>query len=151
MSECLSHGWATLITDHLKEKKLASLDKITADTIKRKQRWHQQMQQGLSDITSPPISSTDSTPSQNSTRMPLTSASGGEGGAVEMFNHERGTPSTQRFGEESMMEVDGGGGKPRPWQEEEEKEEGGAGRMETRELPSFRFEDDEDSEGEMNR
>lgn len=149
MSECLSDCWATLITDHLKEKKkLASLDKITADTIKRKQRWHQQMQQGLAEITSPPVSSTSSSLSQNSTRIPPTSASGGESGVVEMFNHEGGIPSAQSFDGESMMEVDGGGGEPRPWQE---KEEGGGSRMEARELPSFRFEDDEDSEGEMNR
>ena len=146
--------WAALIPDHLKEKKLASLDKITADTIKRKQRWHQQMQQGHSEITSPPVSSISSL---NSTRIPATPQTEHPTGigAGGIFNHERDIPSAQSFGEEgSMMEVDGlaggGGGEPRPWQEEEERE-GGAGQMEERELPSFRFEDDEDSEGEMNK
>ena len=147
---------ATLVTDHLKEKKLASLDKITADTVKRKQRWHQQMQQGLSEITSPPLSSTSSNLSQTSTRITPASAGGGGSGVGETFNHDRGLPSAQSFDEDYLMEVDrgggGGGGEPRPWQEEEgEGEEGGAGKMDTRELPSFRFEDDEDSEGEMNR
>jgi hypothetical protein len=51
------------------------------------------------------------------------------------------------------MEVDRGGeggGEPRPWQGEEEG--GGVSQMDTREVPSFRFEDDDDdSEGEMNR
>lgn len=132
--------------DHLKDKKLASLDKITADTIKRKQRWHQQVQQGLSEVISPPVSS------QNSARIPLTNAGGGESGGLEMFNHDRGIPSAQSFDEDSTMEVDGfavgGGGEPRLWHEGREGEEGG---METRELPSFRFEGDEDSEGEMKR
>ena len=106
------------------------------------------MQQGLSEVTSPPFSSTPSSPSLNSTRIPPSSASGGEGGVVETFNHDRGVPGAQSFDEESMMEVDGGREERQPWQEEEE---GGVSRMDTTELPSFRFDDDDDSEGEMNR
>ena len=113
------------------------------------------MQQGLSEITSPPLSSTSSNLSQNSTRITPASASGGGSGIGETFNHDRGLPSAQSFDEDYLMEVDKGGGEggePRPWQGEEgEGEEGAAGKMDTRGLPSFRFEDDEDSEGEMNR
>ena len=114
------------------------------------------MQQELTtENTSPVSSTTTSTFVHNSTNVhPTMSANlqtehpAGGGIGVEMFNDERGIPDVQSGDEEvSIMEVDRvGRGESRQWQQDE-----GEARREARELPSFRFEDDEDSEGEMNR
>ena len=113
------------------------------------------MQQGATETTtSPTIHSSVSSKASSATPQTehsTTNAVHGSGD-VGVFNHDRGLlPS----GNEDVlqMEVDGllRGGE-RPWQQEGEEEEKD-GQMEAKEpqLPSFRFEDDEDSEGEMNR
>ena len=123
------------VADHLKEKRLASLDKITADTIKSKQRWHQQFQHG-GDAPSP-VAITTTSLTHNSSEAAEVSGADHQTDGVGVFNNDRGRGENHT---DEEMEVDGVGGS--------ELEQPG---VENVELPSFRFDEDEDSDGEINR
>ena len=120
------------MADHLKEKRLASLDKITADTIKSKQRWHQQLHHraGHPNEAPPPASVTTTTLTHNSSKAAemMTGVDHRTDG-LKVVNNDRGRE------EDEEMEIG-------------VSEHQGAGHTE---LPSFRFDEDENSDGEMNR
>ena len=120
---------------------MASLEKITADSIKRKQRWQHQIQQDINNVASvSPTHSTSLTSLQHSHQLagrpnaPL--ADHRTENSKTLANNDRGGSSVPHGDRDldSMMEVDGVG---------ESKSEP--------HLPSFRFDEDEDSDGELNR
>lgn len=129
--------------DHHKEKKLASLEQITADTIKRKQRWQHQMQQEINSISEnsfPACSPSSSSTSIPNSGTPTTLQTDHLAAGVKVLNRD-GVRVSPHADEVSRMEVDGVG---KGVQELQQGARSG-------EIPSFQFDEDDDSEGEVGR